>query len=123
MPPEFRQPRLRPPVVSGRREEILLLLADKRTGVSPQKLDAIFFEPTLHLGERVAVLLGMTILVAQPGFAPGWLILPIVQYRIERNPSIAGQPGDEPAQTEPNPREYVVDAPHKRSGRRSPVSA
>src|SRR5258708_32388361 len=112
MPPEFRQPRLRPPVVSGGREEILLLLADKRTGVSPQVLDAIFFEPTLHLGESVAVLLGMTILVAKPGFAPGWLILPIVQHRIERNPSIAAQPGHEPSQTHPNPPESVVHAHH-----------
>src|SRR6266849_10241454 len=93
-PTELREPGLEPPVVDGRREELRRFVGDQRTRVRADVLDAVLAEPALHLAERMAVLLGMLILVAQPRSASRRLVRPIDQDRVERNTSIPGQPGD-----------------------------
>src|SRR5712692_876233 len=82
-PAELCQPAFGTPVVGSGREQIIRILAEQRAGVGPHVLDTVFCKPALHLGERVAVLLGMPILIAQPGLAARRLILAIAQHRIE----------------------------------------
>src|SRR5713226_586352 len=76
-PAELRQPALGPPVVGCAREQLLRFFGEYRARVCPQILDTILGKPTLHLSKRVTVLLGVLILIAQPGLPPGRLMLSV----------------------------------------------
>src|SRR5438045_3329147 len=84
-PAQLRQPALDQPVVRRAREEILRpalsgvegLVFQHRAWIGPQVLDALVGEPALHFGERVPVLFGMLILIAQPRLAALGLGAPI----------------------------------------------
>ena len=84
-PAKLRQPAFQPPVVGRRRKQILGLVVQHGARIRAQKLDAVLSEPALHFGERVPVLFGMLILIAQPGFAPLGFVAAIAQNRIERD--------------------------------------
>ena len=76
-PADLRQPTLGSPDVVGQLEKlVLVILADECAGVCSNVLDAVLGKPALNLRERVAMLLGMLILVADPRLAPRRLVLP-----------------------------------------------
>ena len=82
-PSHLRQPSLGAPVVRRVREQLPWLVGEQRAWIGPQVLDAILGKPPLHLGERVAMLFGMLILIAQPRLAPRRLVSRSSQHRIE----------------------------------------
>jgi hypothetical protein len=76
-PAKLRQPTLGSPVVGGKLEKLLRILPDERAGVRSDVLDTVLGKPTLNFRERVTMLFGMLILVAEPRLAPRRLVLPI----------------------------------------------
>ena len=69
-PTELRQPLLGIPDVDGAGEQVVGLAGQQRTWIGTNVFDIILREPSLHFSERVPMLLGMLILIAQPGLAP-----------------------------------------------------
>ena len=86
------------PFVFGGREQVFGLVADQRARIGRHIVDAVGGEPAADFGDAMAVLLRVAILVAQPGLAPLGLGGAVAQHRVERDPAIAGQPGDHAAQ-------------------------
>ena len=76
-PAKLRQPTLGSPVVGGKLEKLPRILPDERAGIRSDILDAVLGEPALNLRQRVTMLFGMLILVAEPCLAPRRLVLPI----------------------------------------------
>src|ERR1022692_39498 len=109
-PAELRQPGLGTPCIAGSNKKIVRRLADECAGVRSNILDAVLIEPILHFAQGVPMLFGMLILIPQPCLPPRRLAVPFAQHRIERNPSVAGYPGDETPQPEWDARECVVEA-------------
>ena len=62
----------------------------------------------LDLRERVSVLLGMAVLVAQPGGAPRRLGRAIAEHRVERDPAKAGQRARSPSAGACGMRAYAL---------------
>ena len=79
---------------AGGGEQFVRLVAISRARIGPQVLDVVFGEPPLHFGERVAMLLGMLILVAQPRLAPRGLGRRSRRTGSNGMNAIAGQPRD-----------------------------
>ena len=116
-PAQLRQPAFRAPVVGGVREQLAWFIAQDCARIGPQIFDAILGKPALDLGERVAVLFGMLILIAEPRLPPRRLGAPISQHRIERDDAEPRPPRHETPQPQRDPRERVVDADHDRPAR------
>jgi hypothetical protein len=77
-PSKLCQRALKTPVICCVREQSFLCLLNKqRAWIGPCIIDTALGKLPLHLGERVAVLLGMLILIAQPCHTPRWFVLSI----------------------------------------------
>src|SRR5205814_9935018 len=84
-PTELRQPALESPVVGGEREEVIRIFANKRAGICADKFNIVLHKPPLNFSERMAVFLGMLILIAEPRLVSRRFIIPITKHWIERN--------------------------------------
>ena len=82
-------------------EALRWLFRKERARVGAQVFDAVLAKPALHFPERVPVLLGVLVLIAQPGEAPRGLGGAIAQHRIEGHD--AGQPVHRAAEPQGRP--------------------
>src|SRR5262249_27321449 len=111
-PAELREPSFETPVVAGRGEQITGLIGEQRAWIRPNVLDAVAGEPALDFRERMTMLLGMLILIAQPRVAPRGLAGAIPQHRIEGNVPVVRRARDDAPQPERNARERIVEPEH-----------
>src|SRR5947207_15576268 len=111
-PAKLRQPTLGSPVVGGKLEKLLRIFPDERARIRSDVLDAVLGKPALNLRERVTMLFGMLILIAEPRLAPRRLVFPITQHRIKGNQPITRQSGDHAAQAEWDASNRIVEAEH-----------
>jgi hypothetical protein len=91
-PSELRQPSLDGPVVVCRCKHIVRVIAEDSARIAPHVLDVVLGEPPLYLGERVAVLFRMLILIAKPRLAASRLAAALSQHGIERDETESRQP-------------------------------
>src|SRR6266545_4012314 len=93
-PAQLRKPVFEPPIVFGSAKKSVPLQRlgrDERIGVRSQEIDSVLAEPTLHFADRVAVLFGMYVLIAQPRLAAFGFGGSIAQHRIEEYVTITGE--------------------------------
>src|SRR4051812_33921354 len=91
-PFDLRYPALEVPVVRRLREKLSAIIVEQRARVGPQVLDIVRGEPPFHVGDRVAMFLGMLILITQPGLPAGGFVAPVAQHRIERHEAKSREP-------------------------------
>src|SRR5438128_7451714 len=94
-PAELGEHVLEGPVVLRGAEQVAAagrLGGEQRVRKGAHVLDAVLTEPPLHFAERVAVLLDVAVLVAQPGLAARRLGAALAQHGIERDPAESREP-------------------------------
>jgi hypothetical protein len=82
-PADLRQPGFDAPVIDGRREEIVRLVAEHGAGIRAEIVHVILTEPPLRLGESVRVFFGVRVLIAQPRLPSRRVVLPLAEDWIE----------------------------------------
>ena len=117
---------LEPPIVLGRREELVgieRLGADERRGIGAQEFHVVVPEPRLYFGDRVAMLFGVLVLIAEPSNMSLRFFGAIAEDRVEGNDTVSGEFGRGPAKLVGDARVEVVQAEHDDTARRHPSHA
>src|SRR5581483_12432827 len=81
-PAKLREPSLDSPVVRCRIEQSARLAAQDGARIGAHVLDVVRRKPGLDGGERMPVLLGMAVLIAEPRLVPRWLLPALPEHRI-----------------------------------------
>ena len=122
-PYELSKPTFDLPVVCSVREQMIgiairvVAASHESARIGPEVLDFVLGKPPLHFAQRVPMLLGMLILIAQPRLVTPGLVLAISQDGVERNHPISREPGDEPSQPQREARDCVVQADDDQASR------
>src|SRR5581483_7683683 len=75
-------------------------------------LDVVRRKPGLDGGERMPVLLGMAVLIAEPRLVPRWLLPALPEHRIEGHEPEAARAGHRPSYAKGQAGDGVVDPDH-----------